>query len=286
MLTEPLVSFTLSLITYCLLKYSKNQKAKYLIIAASLLNLAILIKPGFLYLGIFASLGLITYLVYFNKCIRSKKLLSFFILSIVLILIQNISMYRNYEKFTTSFIDKITWYHYLGAESYAVANNTSLKTIKESRKLDLSEKSFKEISQICKDDLKRQIMNHPHIIFKQWILNIANNSISGSSILNVKGDKNRLSSVFSELFYIITSFQNFFFILIYLFSVITILRGFFRCNFAIILLATLVAYVILTSGISFWQGDRFHYILYPTIIKVFLLLIKDKAYAQHWLKQH
>ena len=287
MLTESIVCFFLSLITYCMLKYNKSKKTKHLIISTTLLNLAILIKPGFFYLGICASLGLIFFMIYIDKNIGSKKLLSFFILSITLIAIQNIEVYRNYGKLTTSFIDKITWYHYLGARSYAVANKIPLTSVKESRLLNLSDKSFGEISQICKDDFKWQMTNHPHVVFKQLILNIFENSIYGSDVIKLiqKENKNKLSGAFSKVLYKITALQNFVFIFVFLISVIMILRSFFSQNIAITLLASLVAYVILSSGISFWQGDRFHYILYQTIIAIFILLLKDKPFAQQWLKQ-
>ena len=287
MLNEPLISFIISLITYYLLKYNKNQNHKYLILSTTLLNLSILIKPGFYYLGIFASLGTIIFILWIHKGVRSKKMFRCFVISILLILVQNISIYRNYEKFTPSFISNTTWYYYLGAESFSTANNIPLKNVIELRRIKLSDKPFKIINQICREDLKSQMINHPHIVLNEWIHNIIENTFSSSSILKVieKRDENRLTSTFTSLLYTVSSFQSFFFVVIYLFSVVMILKDFVSYNLAIILLLTIITYVVLTSGVSFWQGDRFHYFLYPTIITVFILLIKDKACPQKWLKQ-
>jgi hypothetical protein len=287
MLTESFIMLLLSLITYYILKYGRNKEIKYLIIASSLLNFAIMIKPGFIYLGIIASFLLVFFLIKLGIKNNSKMLISIFIISLGFVMFQYVAMYKVYDKATPSFIDKVTWYYYLGAESYADAERIPFDSVQESRRMYLSNKSYKEKSQICSEDLKCQIRENTYVVFKQWSLNIIENSISGSNFLSTikRENNNTYISIFSGILYNIARLQNLFFMLVFFFSTLMILKNIFRYNIIIFLLATIVAYVILTSGISFGQGDRFHYILYPVIMVIFLLLIKDKAYAQQWLKR-
>lgn len=288
MLTEPITILMLSLISYNLSKYIINEDIKHLIVATSLLNLAILVRPGFIYLGLVASFTLIIFLIKNFKRIMSKTALMGFGVSLIFIAFQYGMMYKTYGKATPSFIDKLTWYHYLGAKSQAEAEGIPLNSIKELRRLELSGKSFKEKSQISSADIKRQVKENTYIVFKHWTLNIVRNSISGSGIIASmkKENQSKFLNIFSTLLFRISQLQNTFFTLVFCFSIFFLVKNKFNHSIAIFLLAAIVAYIIITSGISFSQGDRFHHILYQSIILIFLLSIKDKAYAQQWLKQH
>lgn len=210
-----------------------------------------------------------------------------FVISLVFIMFQYGVMYKTYDKATVSFIDKITWYYYLGAESQAKAEGIPLNSIIESRRLEFSGKSFNEQSQISSADMKRQIRENAYIVFKQWGLNIVENSISGNSVISSirRENQSEFMNKFARLLHLVSRFQNIFFTLVFFFSIFFLAKKKFNYSITIFLLTAIVGYVIITSGISFWQGDRFHYILYQSIIIIFLLSIKDNAYAQQWLKR-
>lgn len=287
MLTEPIIVLFLSLISFSLSKYVKKDDIKHLIVATSLLNFATLVKPGFIYLGLTASIALIIYLTQDNRNKNIKIPAILFITSLIFITLQAGIMYKTYDKVTVSFIDKITWYYYLGSESEAEAEGIPLDTIRELRRQELSGKSLSEQSRIISSDMKRQIRENTYIVFKNWGLNIIENSKSGNSIIfSIRNElKQKYMKLFTTLLLITTILQNISFILILLFCAFLMAKKYFKYNIAILLLTALLFYVIITSGISFSQGDRFHYPLYQSIIIIFLLTMKDSVYAKQWLRQ-
>lgn len=287
LLSESITVFFLSLISYFIIKYNKSKEFKYLIFAVTGMNLTILVRPGFLYLGIISSLILITILMY-KRQVKNKEM-SFFILSITLIAFQYTMMYKEYGKGTVSFIDKITWYYYLGAESQASKFETTYRSVRESRYLEHSKKSYKELSEISNKDLIDQIKNNFPNVIREWMRNLKQNSYVGAYGIKKAKKVHKINSnetylFTSNLLYKISTMQNKFYILLFLLSLLMVVMNLFKTNVAIYILTTIISYVILTSGISFSQGDRFHCILYPLILILFLNLIKNKSYAKQWIK--
>lgn len=287
LLTESITTFILSLIAFYILKYSLFKKNKYLIISVSLLNFLVLIRPGFLYLAIIASLMLIVFAIIKRQ--KWNVLIIAFVFSILLISFQYVLMYKTYDKATISFIDKITWYNYLGAESFANASNTPLPEVREVRETQLKNKTYKEMSKIASEDLIYQIKNNPTEIIQEALSNLVENSISGSHAITGTREIHKTSktnySFIVDILFFISRVQNLFYISLLIISLVFLVKNLFRTNISIYFLFAIVSYIILTSSISFWQGDRFHIVTYQTILIIFVSLIKNKNYAKKWLKE-
>lgn len=278
LMTESLSLLFLSSITYFLLRFSfsKDNAYVYLIFACSLLNLLILIRPGFLYIGFIASIALIVYVIH-NR-LKFNKNFILFIASIGLVFVQYLAMYKAYGKATISFIDKITWYRYLGAQASADALNIDFENAIQARDSILTGKSPIEINQICSEDFNAQIRTNLPNIFPNYFKNLVTNSIGGSNgiltAINAHKSKGKIYILTLRGFFYLTMLQNACYVLLLLIAFLLIGRNIFEINFAILILSGLILYVIMTSAISFWQGDRFHLVIYPIILVVFSYAVK------------
>ncbi len=287
MLTESLALFILTSIAYYILRYDQKKKIDALLIAAALLNLLILIRPGFVYAALLGSTAVIIVMARNTLMKYSKTCISLFVISILSIAIQNAAMYREYGKLSTSFIGKITWYQYLGAETYASVKELPFDAVQERRTELLSMLTIQEKIERCDDDIKSLVSSHPTVVLREWGGNITENSTAGSALLLLIKQKSTkpFEADVSGLLYAATKIQNILFTLIFLASAALILIDLPKLRPALILLASMISYVMLTSGISFRQGDRFHYILYPLILILFLILVRDRTWARSWLRK-
>jgi hypothetical protein len=278
LLTEPVTVLFLSLFAYNLAKFMSCNSIEYFINSASLLNILMLIRPGFVYLGVGLTFLVVLRIIKSLHAGNIPRGLIGFLSSIALVVVQFIMMHSTYGKATPSFIDKITWYLYLGAESHAAAEDIPLQEVRTSRMKELYGKPFKEQSELCKTDLKTQMMENTQYVFTNWILNISENSTSGSNVLKLierrteNEKKDRMIAYLLKL----SAWQNSFFIILYLAALAILIWNRFNGSYVLLILSIVVAYVILTSGLSFWQGDRFHIILYQLILLLFMFSMKDR----------
>ncbi|MCK5824152.1 MAG: hypothetical protein KAG96_01965 [Ichthyobacteriaceae bacterium] len=287
-LTEPITMFLLVLALYNVIKYSKYKNLSNLIIPSSLINILVLIRPGFFYVSILFSIFLIAFLLY--KKIKWNKYLIFFTFSIAIIFLQLFMMHKSYGNYTASYIDKITWYKYLGAESNSNNFNHNYIVERDLRIANLEGKLWKEKSVIATDDLKYQVSTNIINILKEYTLNFAENSVGGSIIIEtVQGinidNNNSIYKTTNSFLHLITKLQNIFYIVIFILSLLILLKKYNKIDFAIYPLLVIVLYVLLTSGISFWQGDRFNIILYPIIIVIFMHLLNTNFALKQMLKK-
>jgi len=283
-LTESVTALILSMVVYQLFKYHLDKRLQRLILSAAFINLLILIRPGFLYLG---ALGTVLTL---GCCIYKRhspvKASVLFISSLALLVVQLSMMKSTYGKATISFIDKVTWYYYLGAEAEGKATNKDYMTVYDERHALLSDKSYLEMMTICSADMTHQISDNFNFVITEYSKNIIENSYGGAHVLKhlieIKSTENRAFSI-EKSFYILSRLQNVFYVVLFLFSIALFLKRRMK-TLSLFITMTIIGYVILTSGISFWQGDRFHFILYPAILLVFIFLIKDSKFGTRWLK--
>ena len=249
------------------------------------MNITILFRPGVLYLAGLASLFLLFYLVSIKE-FNIKKYTPF-ILSLVFVGIQFISIYQTYGNVTPSYIDKLTWYYYLGGEAMSKASGTNYMDERKMRKNKVKSLSWSETSTLSKNDLKAQVSNNLDHIFIEYLHNLYENSSSGSTAViaanKFKSKEQNLIKISYRL-YELSKYQNIFFVL--LSAVAFVLMLFYRksINIAMLISFGCVSYIFLTSGISFWQGDRFHIVFYPLVILTILYLGSLNVYAQKWLK--
>ena len=137
--------------------------------------------------------------------------------------------------------------------------------------------SYLEINEITKKDLQFQMQYHPFVVLKYWVINIKNNATGGSIILpslsdlqNQKGGNNML--------YGLSQIQNILMVILSLILPIYFLLRRRKLDYFIIATSFLIWYILLTSGISYFQGDRFHLVFYPLVLmQVAFILFKKKA---------
>jgi len=286
-LTESLVQFLLTFIGFLVLKYHKAKNLRYLIFASSILNGLVLIRPGFFYLSMLFSILLLCFLIYKNHFWRRASIIFFG--SIFLVLVQLRAIQKTYGDFTPSYIDKIAWYKYLGTESAAARAGTDFSTERTLRRKILKDKSWQETKIICVADLQDQLQNNLGNILREYLGNLKDNTKAGSYAIKVtrseKIKKEQIRNVawIADFLFRISSRQNSFLVFLFVLSLILLLKYLRMDNIILLSLVIIIAYVILTSGVSFWQGDRFHFILYPLILIVFLHALRKIPFAQKTL---
>lgn len=284
-LTETVVTFLLLLMSYFLLIHIKNKNTKYLILGVSVLNIIILFKPGMFYFAGFISLSLMLYLFYIRKI---KKLKSFyFILSVLLVAIQFSSIYKTYGNITPSYIGKLAWYHYLGAKSNAKANNISYSKESDIRLSTFKDLNWNDKSRVSVIDFKNQITGNFNNVLIVYAKNIFGNiSIGSGAIPLYDNEKNNISNLrFNRILWQISRYQNILFVFLFLMSLVLIFYYRRKVNAFILISSGVVLYTILTSGISFLQGDRFHIVFYPLVIINILYLLSWNSKVMQILKR-
>ncbi len=283
-LTESVTSFGLSIVAFNLLLYSKNNNLRHLIISCSLINVLILIRPGFFYLGVLFSLLMIVFLLYHKY--KSIAMYLIFAASILSVCIQLSMMHRTYGMTTVSLIDKVTWYYYLGAETEAQLSGKEYMEVYEERHAYLGMKSFKEIQEVCSSDLKNAINLHKSLVAKEYAKNLIENSYGGSFAISALSNNEVTGGIrqsITTLLFNVSRLQNVLFIALFVISLCMMIGK--RFNLSLVLLALIIGYTILTSGISFWQGDRFHFILYPSIILLLTAQLSTRTVANQYLRK-
>lgn len=284
-LTESVTTLLLLLLTYFVIRFMQTKKWGMLFSAIGFLNLAILVRPGFYYLGILLTMILIILAAY-RRQLRSILNVPF-LLSLVLIAVQMTAMYRTYGKATPSFIDKTTWYFYLGAEAQAAYTGITLREERAARSEMLEGKSWKEISDVSTKDMVRQLTDNKKNLFVQYMKNEAQNTVGASYAIW----KSRLFTgsgirkVIAEVLTIISRLQNVFYVLMVLASLWLFVIHFRKLNPAVLLLLMVPLYIILTSGVSFGQGDRFNLVFFPLILIVFAYLGSFVPRLKDWFTE-
>lgn len=283
-LTETLTTFILTLTGYLFFKYTKICKPEYLTWAVGLLNILVLVKPGMIYLALTVNILLIFYLIKEYRSF-SLKIIYPIILSLGIILIQSLSVYQKYGNFTISYIDKITWYYYLGSEAYASVKDISYEEEKLIREKKLRGLTWEEKYDVSKDDLKYQMKNNPGAIGSNYILNIIENSFGYSlGIKAAKTSGSKFHEIAKLLLIKLSQLQNVFFTLLAVLMSIYIIFHLKVLNIAVFYSLGSTIYIILTSGISFWQGDRFHLVFYPIVIMVLFYILSVSFRRERFIK--
>lgn len=291
LLTESLSTLMLTAIVYYLLKYEKDKRPERLVVAVAILNFLVLVRPSFFYLSML-SIGILGIFLIRNKIRWSSKYLILAI-SASFLLLQPFLMQRTFGEWTFTFVDRIAWYQCLGAETEAAATGKSYTEEFNVRNSRL--KSFSLIGQaeIGKSDMKYQLKNNLGIMLKQYISNLVSNSYGASYSISALRDCNTskggiYSSTVTALFHI-TRGQNILYILLFIFSIGLLLKN--PSSLSSYLIAGIIGYAILISGIALGQGDRFHLVLYPSILTLFSRLANNKSFARplferNTIKQH
>lgn len=280
LLTETIYIFMIMLAFYFLVQYYKNKQFLWLSLSISILLLTMLIKPGSKFLAI-------VFFIYFIRIIfkNYKSKASWFIYSsLFLILVQCAGMKYQFGNFTVSYIDAPTYYGYIGSkamclkhgEEYQQANNPRAEYIYSNEAIRQKE--------IAAEDFKNQLQNNTSNLVKAYFLDIIENTKSGNSCTyeceNLKRVNQNLFDYAKKILFDTTKWQNRFFTLIgFMLALFYLLKTFRKPN-SITGISFFILYIIVLSGISCGQGDRFHLVTFPFAILLLAKFLSDK----NWIK--
>ncbi|HLA54982.1 MAG TPA: hypothetical protein VK623_02690 [Flavobacterium sp.] len=255
---------------YFLSEYFKKKKFRDLSAALAIFILAILIKPGSMFLAIIFGLFFIKDII---RHYRTKS--AWFIYgSVMLIFIQCAGVKYQFGNFTVSYIDATTFYGYLGERATALDEGASYKPRKTIYSFPCPVQK-----EMAAADMKRQLLSNTKNLFKAYGLDLIENATTGSICLkDCKNIRDRESFPFWKSFiFKLSEWQN------RLFSIIAILlSGWFlfksyRKDKFFALVAFFIGYNIFLSGISFAEGDRFNVITFPFALILLAKLLKDRT---------
>ncbi|MDI9258267.1 glycosyltransferase family 39 protein [Flavobacterium sedimenticola] len=267
LLTENIFVFCIMLAFYTLLQYYKTRHFGYLSFSLAVFISSMLIKPGAKFLAI------VIVLFYFKELLKNyrQRSMIFFYGSVLMVLIQVVGMRIQYGDFTISYIDGVTYHNYICSKAECFKNGTTYDQINNPRAEYLFTLDFTEQKKIAAADLKNQLQNNFPNFVKAYFDDVKENTISGNSCIHfLENKKNSPDFDFWKTFFFdVTKWQN---RLLSLLAVV--LAGYFmlknfRTNRWKFVIAFFIAYIIILSGISCGQGDRFHLVTFPF---VFLLL--------------
>lgn len=269
LLTETIFVFFIVLAFYFLFRYYKTNQFWFLSLSLSLLLSSMLVKPGAKFFGI------IMVLFFLKEILKNYKQKSMIFLygSLLMITIQVVGMKVQYGDFTISYIDGVTYHNYVCSKAECYKNGKEYEQINNPRAEYLFGLDFTDQKKVALEDLKHQITtNYPNLL-KAYFSDVIENSKTGNACIeDLKNYENKPDFLFwKNLIFNITKWQNrIFTVLAILLSAMFLYKGHKKRN-ATFFVAFFILYIIILSGISCGQGDRFHLVTFPFVM---LLLAK------------
>ena len=264
LLTESIFTFLIVTVFYFLDKYFNSKSFYFLSIGISILLFAMLIKPSIKFFAI------VIFIYFGKKLITNYKSKSMFFIyfSLMLITFQYIKMKYDYGNYTISYIDSFTYYNYLGSKAFYFKTNDTLNQNNNKRANFLANFSYPEQRNIATKDLLNQIRNNKINLIKAYISNLSENTKTpNTTISTLKNLKN--NSYYHSLkkcLIIISKYQNRFFTIIGFILALYYLLYYYKQDYVCSLIGLYILYIIVVSGVSCSQGDRFHIVFFPFVI--------------------
>lgn len=285
LLTESITFLIISIASFHAIRNAKTDNLNDILWIAVWMNLLSSIRPGFVYVSALCTVYAITQIFPFKKTYRRAT--GILIVTVLLLFSNMWWMHKYYGKATLSFIDKKAYYMYLGTQIVCAVENTDYSATREHRLQEVQSLSNKEFSQFAEVEFRDHLINHPMLMLKYWLSNICENTSNGSyafyACYRSLGHAKLGKKYTSGLLYKISEFQNKLLLLLYVMMAVLVLKKFKNAKSVEFFFLLLITYTILTSGISFSQGDRFSFILYPAILTFAVHTLcnwRDKYYSR------
>jgi hypothetical protein len=268
-LTEVTTIFLLSMLGYFLTKKIKQyREPQFLHIGLFFLVLLTLVKPAFS-LPLYFVFFIVFPLFYLKKHLKHPKHFIKLFLILLPLIIQLAIVKTKYDKLTVSTIGHTTFTNYFIAQG--VENIESINR----------EEALSKAMAFSDDEELDYVYEHLPVYTKLFWWNIFDN-IDGKSmfLVHTKDRENYRFAEFMRVYNRLTVMVHYLFVLLTLPLLIMLLR---KKNYPLLFilgfLYTLGLYFVVTTGISFWQGDRLTLpaiaiwsCLYPSIIYFYLKL--------------
>lgn len=205
-----------------------------------------------------------------------------------IVIMQCLAMLIQYGNFKVSYIDSATLYYYISCKADAKNQNAEYKQVNSERAEIFERLSYPEQDKLAKKDFVNQLTNNTGNLFSSLFENIIENASTHSFTLgSINNVKDRDSFIVAKRFFRwLSKWQNILFTLIAVFLIVYLAikvvvfkkMNIFSLKFELFLGLT-IAYLILASGISFGQGDRFHIVIFPTVLILLVVLFRRKRIA-------
>jgi hypothetical protein len=273
LLAENVFTFFLLLSFYFLKNYYNQRKFFYLSLALSILILSVLIKPASKFLAIIM-------VIYFIKILIANYLNKEIILvyiSIFAVLVQIVGVKHQFGNFTISYIDVVTFHNYIGSKAKCIENKTTFIEKNNPRADYLFKYRVHEQNEIAKKDLIAQMRTNKMNLLLAYGDNLSEN-ISAGNLVIADGKNIKKTSYFENgksILYAISIFQNLFLtVLGFVLAIYFILKN-KKTNVFYAFVGLLIFYIVLISGISSDQGDRFSMVVYPFCILLIAKFLQE-----------
>lgn len=285
LLSENTYTFTLTLLMYLVATYLQKKELKYLGRAFITFCFSILIRPTFF--PLFPIVFLAVILVGYKKiiAIKLKGASNYYVLILAgcLLIIGQLSlMKKDYGSYTLSYNGDRTMYIYVNAYANSLLTRNNLYDERNSR-IDisnnlLSTKKYAKYDSLCKADLKYQLVSNTKNWLKALRTDIVCNMIMPGNFEDLKNVEgvSWFSRVISVCL-VLSGWQDTGFTIFIFCSIIMALLlkkrlsmpalGVIAFNWACTL------FLVLISGLSYWQNNRFSVVYTPEVLINMALLI-------------
>lgn len=272
-LTENIFGFFIMLAFYLLFQYYKTKKFWYLSLALALVLSSMLVKPGAKFFAIILTLFFIKE-VFRNY--KSKSMI-FVYGSLLMITIQVVGMRAQYGDFTISYIDGVTYHNYLCTKAKCYENGQEYIGRNNPRGEYLFGLNFTDQKKVATEDLKDQVKNNFPNLIKAYFDDVLDNSITGNvCIENLINHENKDNfSFWKSLVFEVTKWQNRIFTLLAILLSAYFLFKYYKKERLYFFIAFFITYIIVLSGVSCGQGDRFHLVTFPFVILLLAKFLTD-----------
>ncbi|NMH28900.1 hypothetical protein [Flavobacterium silvaticum] len=258
-LSESVFIFMLVFCIYLVRKFIITQNHNFLSASFGVLLLSILVKP--LALG----LVLIFTVFFFRQVLKIvlNKYSAISVVALILIFFQMDSLRKNQGDFTISYIDSFTYYNYLGDKAECFKNGTHYRQCKGKRYEAFVKLNNSQQKKAAAKDFTNQIRhNFPNLV-KAYLYNLYANAFGGSRIIDTAHSGNES---IQKILFRISRIQNVLLTFIGVFISVIDVSRFRKTSIFNLLLTFIFGYILVVSGISGNQGDRFSIVFYPIVI--------------------
>jgi hypothetical protein len=260
------------------IRFWQSGRDIFLVFALIALCYSVTVRPVTYYFAIIATIISFVYLV---RCAKLRIAVAVLFVFLVTIGIQMGNMYRCYGKFTISFIQNYTMHMYVLAVAESMQSGTDLVTVQQ-RKIDYADSLLRPWAPgsrefvvnadaiYAKTVAQNLSSNRKNVLRAVWQNIVMNSSDGNLAIATLRNcEKSTRFVVWQRVFANVTRWQNKLFSMFCVAGMagvaLVVLRK-RKIDGPILMMCfmnAIVAYLLLTSGISFWQGDRFNAVLYP-----------------------
>lgn len=272
--TESIYLLMMVAACYFLTRYYKTEAFKFLCIALMILVLSMLVKPGSKFLAIAATVFFIREII-FNYGSKFSWLVY---ASYLAVLLQCAAIKVQFHNFTLSYIDAVTYYDYLGAKAESRQIGKPFKEVWLERATYIYSRPYPEQKQIAARDFLDQLQTNTAPFFTAYLSNLKENATHGS--VNVRISENiKQINYFNKtkiLVYSVSTVQNWSLSIVGFLLSLSLLWRRKHSGEAFLFPAFFVLYIMLLSGISCSEGDRFHVVTFPFTIVLIANFVAQK----------